>query len=71
MQQDQVVDIVLRDLAAVHQIPKEELRRMCPSSVVKRWSLDPLFMGAFTEFTPYQFVDLRARTPHTRARTSH
>ena len=57
MQQDQVVDIVLRDLAAVHQIPKEELRRMCPSSVVKRWSLDPLFMGAFTEFTPYQFVD--------------
>ncbi|XP_060975745.1 L-amino-acid oxidase-like [Dama dama] len=57
MKQDQVVDIVLRDLAAVHQIPKEELRRMCPSSAVKHWSLDPLFMGAFTEFTPYQFVD--------------
>uniref|UniRef100_A0A8C2NDA0 Amine oxidase n=1 Tax=Capra hircus TaxID=9925 RepID=A0A8C2NDA0_CAPHI len=57
MQQDQVVDIVLRDLAAVHQIPKEDLQRMCPSSVLKHWSLDPLFMGAFTEFTPYQFVD--------------
>ncbi|KAF4021909.1 hypothetical protein G4228_012901, partial [Cervus hanglu yarkandensis] len=57
MKQDQVVDIVLRDLAAVHQIPKEELRRMCPSSAVKHWSLDPLFMGAFTECTPYQFVD--------------
>ncbi|XP_046518713.1 L-amino-acid oxidase-like [Equus quagga] len=57
MKHDQVVDIVLEDLAAVHQIPKEELRRMCPSSVLKRWSLDPLTMGAFTEFTPYQFAD--------------
>uniref|UniRef100_A0A8D0UMK3 Amine oxidase n=1 Tax=Sus scrofa TaxID=9823 RepID=A0A8D0UMK3_PIG len=32
MNQDQVVDIVLEDLAAVHQMPKEELRRRCPSS---------------------------------------
>lgn len=40
MNQDQVVDIVLEDLAAVHQMPKEELRRRCPSSVLKRclWS---------------------------------
>ncbi|XP_061042672.1 L-amino-acid oxidase-like [Eubalaena glacialis] len=57
MKNDEVVDIVLEDLAAVHQIPKEELRRMCPTSVIKHWSLDPLIMGAFTEFTPYQFVD--------------
>uniref|UniRef100_A0A8D1HNT6 Amine oxidase n=1 Tax=Sus scrofa TaxID=9823 RepID=A0A8D1HNT6_PIG len=32
MNQDQVVDIVLEDLAAMHQMPKEELRRRCPSS---------------------------------------
>ncbi|XP_049731491.1 L-amino-acid oxidase-like [Elephas maximus indicus] len=57
MPQDQVVDIVLDDLAAVHQIRKETLRRLCPSSVVKHWSLDPFTMGAFAEFTPYQFVD--------------
>ncbi|XP_058409833.1 L-amino-acid oxidase-like [Diceros bicornis minor] len=57
MKHDQEVDIVLEDLAAVHQIPKEDLRHMCPSSVLKRWSLDPLTMGAFTEFTPYQFAD--------------
>uniref|UniRef100_A0A8C2YJD9 Amine oxidase n=2 Tax=Chinchilla lanigera TaxID=34839 RepID=A0A8C2YJD9_CHILA len=57
MKQDQVVDIVLDDLAAVHQIPKEELQHMCPTSVVKRWSLDPLTFGAFAQFTPYQFVD--------------
>ncbi|XP_062046051.1 L-amino-acid oxidase-like [Lepus europaeus] len=57
MTQEQVVDLVLDDLAAVHRIPKEELQHMCPSSVVKHWSLDPLTIGAFAEFTPYQFVD--------------
>ncbi|XP_037356619.1 L-amino-acid oxidase-like [Talpa occidentalis] len=57
MKHEQVVDVVLEDLAAVHQIPKEELQRMCPSSVVKHWALDPQAMGAFTEFTPYQFSD--------------
>lgn len=61
MKHDQVVDIVLDDLAAVHQIPKEELRRMCPSSVLKHWSLDPLFMGGFAEFTPHQFEDYLQR----------
>nr|BAA97677.1 L-amino acid oxidase [Mus musculus] len=54
---NQVVDVVLDDLAAVHRIPKEELKRMCPKSAIKHWSLDPLTIGAFTEFTPYQFVD--------------
>uniref|UniRef100_A0A8C5LAQ1 Amine oxidase n=2 Tax=Jaculus jaculus TaxID=51337 RepID=A0A8C5LAQ1_JACJA len=57
MRPNQVVDIVLDDVAAVHRIPKEELRRMCPSSKVKHWSLDPLTIGAFAEFTPYQFTD--------------
>ncbi|XP_017737189.1 PREDICTED: L-amino-acid oxidase-like [Rhinopithecus bieti] len=56
LKHDQVVDIVLNDLATVHQIPKEELRRMCPSSVVKKWPLDSLATGAFADFTPYQFV---------------
>ncbi|XP_007526182.1 L-amino-acid oxidase-like [Erinaceus europaeus] len=57
MKEEQVLEIVLDDLAAVHQMPKEELRRLCPTSVIKHWSLDPHSMGAFTEFTPYQFVD--------------
>uniref|UniRef100_A0A8D0U6T3 Amine oxidase n=1 Tax=Sus scrofa TaxID=9823 RepID=A0A8D0U6T3_PIG len=57
MNRDQVVDIVLEDLAAMHQMPKEELRRRCPSSVLKRWPLEPLIMGAFTEFTPHQLAD--------------
>uniref|UniRef100_A0A8D2G2P2 Amine oxidase n=1 Tax=Theropithecus gelada TaxID=9565 RepID=A0A8D2G2P2_THEGE len=56
LKHDQVVDIVLNNLATVHQIPKEELWRMCPSSVVKKWSLDSLAMGTFADFTPYQFV---------------
>lgn len=54
---NQVVDIVLDDLAAVHRIPKEELKRMCPKSEIKHWSLDPFTLGAFAEFTPYQFVE--------------
>ncbi|XP_021490689.1 L-amino-acid oxidase-like [Meriones unguiculatus] len=57
MKDDQVVDIVLDDLAAVHNASKEELKRMCPESVIKQWSLDPLTLGAFAEFTPYQYVD--------------
>ncbi|XP_055456990.1 L-amino-acid oxidase-like, partial [Psammomys obesus] len=57
MKDDQVVDIILDDLAAVHQQSKEELKRMCPESVRKQWSLDPLTLGAFAEFTPYQYVD--------------
>ncbi|XP_004591732.3 L-amino-acid oxidase-like [Ochotona princeps] len=57
MSQEQVVDLVLDDLAAMHQIPKEELCHLCPSSVVKHWSLDPLTIGSFAEFTPHQFVD--------------
>ncbi|CAD7684118.1 unnamed protein product [Nyctereutes procyonoides] len=57
MTHEQMEDVVLEDVAALHQIPKDKLRRMCPSSVIKRWSLDPFTMGAFAEFTPYQFTD--------------
>ncbi|XP_014637257.1 PREDICTED: L-amino-acid oxidase-like [Ceratotherium simum simum] len=53
----QAVDVVLDDLAAVHDRPKEELRTLCPYSVVKRWSQDPYAMGGFAFFTPYQYVD--------------
>ncbi|XP_027720460.1 L-amino-acid oxidase-like [Vombatus ursinus] len=54
---EKVVDMVLGDLATIHRRPKEELQRLCQTSVVKRWSLDPFSLGAFAEFTPYQFVD--------------
>ncbi|KAL1776928.1 L-amino-acid oxidase-like [Sigmodon hispidus] len=57
MKSTQVIDTVLDDLAAMHHIPKEELKRMCPKAMVKHWSLDPFTIGAFAEFTPYQFVD--------------
>ncbi|XP_074073927.1 L-amino-acid oxidase-like [Macrotis lagotis] len=57
MKPEAVVDRVLDDLAIIHQKPKEELQRLCVKSMVKRWSLDPFTIGAFAEFTPYQFVD--------------
>lgn len=52
-----VVDIVLDDLAAVHNHHKEELRALCPYFTVKSWSQDPYSMGGFAFFTPYQYVD--------------
>ncbi|KAF6109760.1 hypothetical protein HJG60_010963 [Phyllostomus discolor] len=61
LKHDQVVDIGLEDLAAVHQTPKEELRRMCLSSALRQRPLDPLVMGAFPECTPYQCEDCLQR----------
>ncbi|XP_066462857.1 L-amino-acid oxidase-like [Eleutherodactylus coqui] len=52
------VDIVLKDLSIIHRIPKEELKKLCPKYVVKKWSLDPYSMGAFAYFTPYQLGDM-------------
>ncbi|XP_053308071.1 L-amino-acid oxidase [Spea bombifrons] len=49
---------MLEDLEALHKIPKEEIRKMCPRVLVKKWSLDPYSMGGFAYFTPYQFGDL-------------
>ncbi|XP_069803318.1 L-amino-acid oxidase-like [Dendropsophus ebraccatus] len=52
------VDILLEDLSIIHKRPKEELKKLCPKYVVKKWSLDPYTMGAFAFFTPYQYGDI-------------
>ncbi|XP_043853007.1 L-amino-acid oxidase-like [Dromiciops gliroides] len=57
MQHEKIVDLVLSDLATIHQRSKMELQKLCQTSVVKRWSLDQFTLGAFAEFTPYQFID--------------
>ncbi|XP_006894024.1 PREDICTED: L-amino-acid oxidase-like [Elephantulus edwardii] len=57
MSHARIVEVVLDDLAAVHDRPKEELRALCPYSTVKHWSQDPYSMGGFVFFTPYQYVD--------------
>ncbi|XP_042530377.1 L-amino-acid oxidase-like [Dipodomys spectabilis] len=57
MDHSRVVDVVLDDLAAIHDCPREELRALCPYSMVKHWSQDPYAMGGFAFFTPYQYVD--------------
>uniref|UniRef100_A0A8D2AW32 Amine oxidase n=1 Tax=Sciurus vulgaris TaxID=55149 RepID=A0A8D2AW32_SCIVU len=64
MDHAQVVDVILNDLAAVHDRPKEELRALCPYSTVKHWSQDPYSMGGFTFFTPYQYVDYAQELSH-------
>uniref|UniRef100_A0A8C6W8J0 Amine oxidase n=1 Tax=Nannospalax galili TaxID=1026970 RepID=A0A8C6W8J0_NANGA len=57
LDQARAVDIVLGDLAAIHDRPKEELRALCPYFTVKHWGQDPYSMGGFAFFTPYQYVD--------------
>ncbi|KAM5141068.1 L-amino-acid oxidase-like isoform 1-T1 [Mantella aurantiaca] len=55
---EECLDVVLEDLAAIHNRPQEELRRLCPKAVVKKWSLDPYSMGAFAHFIPYQYTNM-------------
>ncbi|XP_068098865.1 L-amino-acid oxidase-like isoform X2 [Hyperolius riggenbachi] len=50
-------DVVLEDLAAIHRRSKNELQVLCPKVVVKKWSLDPYIMGAYSYFVPYQFIN--------------
>uniref|UniRef100_A0A8C3YGM5 L-amino-acid oxidase n=1 Tax=Catagonus wagneri TaxID=51154 RepID=A0A8C3YGM5_9CETA len=57
MDHARAVDVVLGDLAEIHDLPKEELRALCPYSKVKHWSQDSYSMGGFAFFTPYQYVD--------------
>ncbi|XP_048213142.1 L-amino-acid oxidase-like [Perognathus longimembris pacificus] len=57
MDHRRVVDVVFDDLAAIHDRPIEELRALCPYSMVKHWGQDPYAMGGFAFFTPYQYVD--------------
>ncbi|XP_074786537.1 L-amino-acid oxidase [Athene noctua] len=54
---EECVDVVLRDLSAIHQVSKEELENICGQYVVEKWQLDKHSMGAFAAFTPYQFTD--------------
>nr|XP_060615267.1 L-amino-acid oxidase-like [Anolis sagrei ordinatus] len=54
---EDILDIILDDLSAIHQRPKKELRTLCYSWVIKRWSLDTYSMCAITSFVPYQFID--------------
>ncbi|XP_077313696.1 L-amino-acid oxidase-like [Lithobates pipiens] len=55
---EECIDIVFEDLAAIHLRSEKELRRLCPKAVVKKWSLDPYSMGAFAHFLPYQYSNL-------------
>nr|XP_056702053.1 L-amino-acid oxidase-like [Euleptes europaea] len=54
---EDIINIILDDLSVIHQRPKDEIRRICRSSVIKRWDLDEHAMSGFTRFTPYQFTE--------------
>lgn len=54
---EKCVDVVLDDLAEVHQLPKTYIQNVCDEHVVKKWGLDKFAMGAYVSLTPYQLVD--------------
>ncbi|XP_026514010.1 L-amino-acid oxidase-like [Terrapene carolina triunguis] len=54
---EKCVDVVLGDLAEIHQVPKNYVQSVCDKHVIKKWSLDRYSMGAYVSFTPYQFVN--------------
>ncbi|KAL8212890.1 UNVERIFIED_CONTAM: hypothetical protein K2H54_059449 [Gekko kuhli] len=57
LSQEDIINVILDDLSVIHQLPKEEIRSICSSSVIKRWSLDPYAMSGITRFTPYQYTE--------------
>ncbi|XP_039356618.1 L-amino-acid oxidase-like [Mauremys reevesii] len=54
---EKCVDVVLEDLAEIHQVPKNYIQKICKKHVIKKWGLDKYTMGGYVSFTPYQFVD--------------
>ncbi|XP_074873189.1 L-amino-acid oxidase-like [Carettochelys insculpta] len=55
--EEQCIDVVMEDLAKIHQLPKNYLQKVCNKHVIKKWGLDKYAMGAYVSLTPYQFVD--------------
>uniref|UniRef100_K7GBR8 L-amino-acid oxidase-like n=1 Tax=Pelodiscus sinensis TaxID=13735 RepID=K7GBR8_PELSI len=54
---EKCIDVVMEDLAEIHQVSKKELQYCCDKHVIQRWNLDKHSMGAYASFTPYQFTD--------------
>ncbi|KAM7145490.1 L-amino-acid oxidase-like isoform 3-T3 [Macrochelys suwanniensis] len=57
LSEEKCVDVVLEDLAEIHQMPKNYIQNVCDKHVIKKWGLDKYSMGAYVSLTPYQFVD--------------
>ncbi|XP_061469427.1 L-amino-acid oxidase-like [Rhineura floridana] len=56
LSEEKCIDVVMDDLAEIHQISKKYLQSVCHKHVIQRWALDQYAMGAFSIFTPYQFT---------------
>ncbi|XP_067393730.1 L-amino-acid oxidase-like [Emydura macquarii macquarii] len=54
---EKCVDVVLEDLAEIHQLPKNYIQKVCDKHVVKKWGQDKYAMGSYVSLTPYQFTD--------------
>lgn len=58
MRDEDIFDECLRVLSEVHQISYDTIRKLFMEGVVKRWDMDPLTLGGFALFRPYQFAEI-------------
>ncbi|NXV80343.1 OXLA oxidase, partial [Atlantisia rogersi] len=68
LRDERCLDVVLRDLSALHGLSGEYLRYACDRHVVQKWQLDPHSLGGFAAFTPYQFTHFSGALARPRGR---
>ncbi|XP_042303368.1 L-amino-acid oxidase-like [Sceloporus undulatus] len=56
LSEQKCIEIVMDDLAEIHQVSKQYLQSVCDKHIIQRWALDQYSGGAFTALTPYQFA---------------
>jgi monoamine oxidase len=54
MNTDDIISTCLKDVAAVHDRDFEFVKKNLREGVVKQWANDPLTLGGFAMFSPYQ-----------------
>ncbi|KAL8212894.1 UNVERIFIED_CONTAM: hypothetical protein K2H54_059476 [Gekko kuhli] len=55
LSEEQCINVVMDDVAEVHNVSKDYLKSVCTKHVIQRWGLDKFSMGAFAYPTPYQY----------------
>ncbi|KAH0630379.1 hypothetical protein JD844_013349 [Phrynosoma platyrhinos] len=56
LSEQKCIEVVMEDLAEIHQVSKQYLQSVCDKHVIQRWALDQHSVGAFSALTPYQFT---------------
>ncbi len=60
MTDDDIIEECLRVIAIVHDMTYDETKKLFVEGMTKKWDLDPLSLGGFTMFNPYQVFNFFA-----------